>query len=459
MATNDFTLEVTLKQHTPIIHFQHDQEGATLRATEVKPKLDKFIYVNFDLFFAGRQEFDGLRAAFNPEKTDPSPYKIKIYQSSKPSRILIASRLNDGQKKALRGKMPFIENVAFFAEEENIGKLFVKDEKDKKLFHYEKDAENKISKYGLLLGDNDRIQISFFSFNPKVVGILRQIIPYFFAYESFGTRQNKGFGCFSVASIDGEAYEANFRVLLKDLFDFKYFKTIEGVNGGALFTIQRLLTQINEDYKLLKSGNNFGQYKKSLLFLYGVEKLTPPVRWEKRKIKQAIREELVDNKDLFAQTDNSSIADKNGSQSWTEEPSFNYRYLRMALGMAEQYQFITKFEGRNGQPEKDFNNVYIVKTKSENKTIERYRSPIQFKVFDGTIYLLANNLDEGTLNSLKKAMLDFDLYFKAKSEKKPRLIRALFQLGYPENFRIGDFLEFALVKADKKDRVTGYQSF
>ena len=32
-----------LKQQTPMIHFQYNQKGATLRATEVKPKLDKFI--------------------------------------------------------------------------------------------------------------------------------------------------------------------------------------------------------------------------------------------------------------------------------------------------------------------------------------------------------------------------------------------------------------------------------
>ena len=38
-----YKLEFTLKEHTPIIHFQHDQDGATLRATEVKPKLDRFI--------------------------------------------------------------------------------------------------------------------------------------------------------------------------------------------------------------------------------------------------------------------------------------------------------------------------------------------------------------------------------------------------------------------------------
>ena len=28
--------EFTLKQHTPIIHFQHDQEGATIREYETE---------------------------------------------------------------------------------------------------------------------------------------------------------------------------------------------------------------------------------------------------------------------------------------------------------------------------------------------------------------------------------------------------------------------------------------
>lgn len=38
-----YKLPIKLKQHTPIIHFQHKQVGATLRATEVKPKLDRFL--------------------------------------------------------------------------------------------------------------------------------------------------------------------------------------------------------------------------------------------------------------------------------------------------------------------------------------------------------------------------------------------------------------------------------
>ena len=36
-------LTAILKQHTPMIHFQHNESGATLRASEVKPLLDKFI--------------------------------------------------------------------------------------------------------------------------------------------------------------------------------------------------------------------------------------------------------------------------------------------------------------------------------------------------------------------------------------------------------------------------------
>ena len=38
-----FQKEYDLKAHSPLIHFQSDSSGATLRATEVKPKLDRYI--------------------------------------------------------------------------------------------------------------------------------------------------------------------------------------------------------------------------------------------------------------------------------------------------------------------------------------------------------------------------------------------------------------------------------
>ena len=36
-------LEIQLEAQTPILHFQPDTAGATVRASEVKPKLDKFL--------------------------------------------------------------------------------------------------------------------------------------------------------------------------------------------------------------------------------------------------------------------------------------------------------------------------------------------------------------------------------------------------------------------------------
>ncbi len=48
---NPYKLTFKLKQHTPIIHFRYDQTGATLRATELKPKLDKFVlFSQVDIF-------------------------------------------------------------------------------------------------------------------------------------------------------------------------------------------------------------------------------------------------------------------------------------------------------------------------------------------------------------------------------------------------------------------------
>ena len=43
MSDYSFVRTYKLSQQTPLIHFQYDQEGATLRATEVKPKLDAYL--------------------------------------------------------------------------------------------------------------------------------------------------------------------------------------------------------------------------------------------------------------------------------------------------------------------------------------------------------------------------------------------------------------------------------
>jgi len=46
-----------LKQHTPIIHFQADQKGATLRASELKPKLDRFLIDKLKMLENGKPDW------------------------------------------------------------------------------------------------------------------------------------------------------------------------------------------------------------------------------------------------------------------------------------------------------------------------------------------------------------------------------------------------------------------
>ena len=36
-------LTFTLEQHTPMLHFHASQQGATLRATDVKPRFDRWL--------------------------------------------------------------------------------------------------------------------------------------------------------------------------------------------------------------------------------------------------------------------------------------------------------------------------------------------------------------------------------------------------------------------------------
>lgn len=40
---NIYNINIELKQVSPMLHFQGREDGATIRATELKPKLDRFI--------------------------------------------------------------------------------------------------------------------------------------------------------------------------------------------------------------------------------------------------------------------------------------------------------------------------------------------------------------------------------------------------------------------------------
>lgn len=309
---------VELKQHTPLIHFQSKQNGATIRATELKPKIDNFIIeklkkVDPELY----QEYQSVINEDNfPIKARiSSKYKISISIASKP------------HKEEYSREVPYFGN----------------------------------NKDGLLLFKD--IKVKVFSYNEKLVQLVGKVLPYVFVFENFGARQGKGFGSFAPLSMSKDKYENILKLNGNTVVYYKKVKNAESV-----------LKQINRDYNLLKSGFNFkSSYRKSNLFLYVNRK---NIKSEKAMIKSQLKEKHVD---IYK-----SLKGDNERYKRSNLNNYKYRYVRAMLGLAEHFEYQT-----NRQGEKI--NIQIC---DKDQTIERFKSPIQFKVFENNIYLIINDIPE-----------------------------------------------------------------
>lgn len=332
---SNFKLEFTLKQHTPLIHFQSDQSGATLRATELKPKLDRFLL----------EHVKGIPFKTNANGHRSLDYKVKIKENKQSSKSLPNSFL-------------------FFAN--NV----IKEDKDKK--HMVKTST---------------ISVEFFSFKLKVIEAIEKYFNEFMLISNFGARSTKGYGSFSNKQ-DG------LEKILK-----KYYPIVFKLSS----TSNNWENDVDTIHKKLKAGINFKSYHKSLLFQY---MCTKNIRWEKRKIKQEFP--------LLATS-------KNGHEPIDCNTKFDFRYVRAMLGLAG----INEYQGRN-----------IVTITHKNKKIERFASPITYKIIENNIYLLCdrsyeNIMDENFTFTLKGKSFEiktpskneFDLYeFLKFVEKQENLI-------------------------------------
>lgn len=198
---------IELKQLTPMWHFQPDLSGCSLRATEVKPKLDAFLL-----------------------KKSPGLTKYKISNAS-------------GSKVALDYKLSFIapdekttcmtRSPLFFG---NIGK------QQKKLVFYGKEP----------------VRMHIFSFHKELIEAIKNNLCDFFATHSFGTRQDKGFGFFFPNGLTGkpeDAYGAQY------MFKLPY-KEFEPIFNAIYYFHKLIRSGINEGNCYYKSLMYFYADKK-----------------------------------------------------------------------------------------------------------------------------------------------------------------------------------------------------
>ena len=409
-------LEVKLKQHTPLIHFQHDQEGATLRASEVKPKLDKFVltrlcngdyksgtdYAKTKGWLVGKGDHMAL------------DYKMKIVLSGEKEEFLLASYIRRDDINVLGNQgINAISGTSFFAQEKQNGEVCRS--------RAPRDNWARIEKKGILAGN---IHITMISADIDLIEALSTHIQTFFAATNFGTRQSKGFGCFSVLEVvldDKIINLDDIEYLLKRVFKFVYKKQL-----GPNSNMSNVLSTINNDYKLLKSGRT-RPYAKSKLMLYA-ERLNPNIGWDKKFIKANTNGQFLNENNIPYEL---KCEVQHRQAAYTHKNS--YIYYRAVLGLAEQFEFLL-----DNPPQNNPRNKMIVKVKNEE--INRYQSPVIFKVSDDAIYLAGNEVSMDVLDK----PFDFLVNFQNDSGYENEPVDQDNPIRTPNEFSLSEFIEFAI---------------
>jgi hypothetical protein len=350
-----YKLEFTLKQHTPIIHFQHEQDGATLRATEVKPKLDRFIIEKLTGQF-GNNAFELFKA--NPlwknwligNGEHPAlDYKLKIESDGE----ILNSKIEKNYPNYLgnMGKTP--DNKGFVINQSTFVSIFV--------INY--DLKEKITQYFSL----------------------------FLSRTNFGNRTSKGFGCFSLF----DNSETNFEKELLENFGtvFKYIwknSTVDLVEDNKY-----LFRKIQDEYKVLKAGDSRSK-KDSKLRQY-VNKLPVPLEWEKPVI----------------QTDIQSFTPNRLNINWKNK---NFYYVRALLGLADHFEFIQQKVTVHFTPlDKNFERfasplIFKVFDKNLYLTVNNNHNLNQIRRKEIKITYKQNERDvKGVENTLKIPDIDFNI--------------------------------------------------
>ena len=381
-----YKLEFTLKQHTPIIHFQHHQDGATLRASEVKPKLDKFLRERLKQIkpLVYDKHFDLIDSLSDSRKetNTPSPYKLIVLPVNDDSieKFIIASyiprnNIHDYETKGYK----ILDRTPYFADNASLKVNNLQD-----------------SKLGLMLKAGKELKLVFRFFNPQWEEVLVESLPEFFINTNFGSRQSKGFGCFLPSNISLQELENLLKLTFPIAYRSKSFKDLREVFIG-----------IDSVYKNLKSGDRNSDSELRKYF----NELRPVREWEKPSIQEKIAEISRLNIRIRSKTS-------------------NRQFIRALLGLPEIYEY-PKHGGIKAK----------VKP-SIGVAIERYSSPILFKVFEKTVYLTGKE-NENWEMILNKT---FDFEFSQQGRKHGKLEGGI---KTPVEFNLIDFL----TKADRKSVV------
>jgi hypothetical protein len=343
------SLSFLLQQHTPMIHFQHDQAGATLRPSELKAKLDRWIIGKMTGHWglaekrlkAFQDHEEGRYVPWlkrGPKAEHPAlDYQVKV-KIIREHPTLRASERTSKTEEIIRGgkrKLKTAKIPTFFADTGGDGNEF------QLVFH-------------------DLVLVDIHSTNEDLIKHIKEGFAEFLAWTNFGMRQSKGFGSYFLHPKDPHYPDV---VLFQPFYKFEVdvSKNARQYNtNDALDAYYNLFERIDLFYKTLRSGNSYPFYFKSLLWRYLKEE-KEGIQWDKKSIKTYYEEETGNQcpkTHKFQESNNAS------PRLW--QSGKNGELWRDLLGLSTDQSW------KGYHPNKLTKEV-------KNKDVDRLKSPIHFK--------------------------------------------------------------------------------
>lgn len=271
-------LTFNLKQHTPMLHFQASQQGATLRASDVKPRFDRWL-IDQKL----KWDFEKCKKYLIGYPGDPEEKGLseKVKSERKRAISLLKKKFESGFR-ALNYKMRIVR---------------VTDNKPTSTHWLNQNNNKMVSGCPSYFGEemetvmNDcKVSFLFTESSNSLQDIVKPNFAEFINSHNFGTRSTKGYGSFTVEQSDSFPE-------LSISFDKDY-------------KWQDIEKKIELFYKTIRSGINFtkkvkdskgyykreGYYFKSMLYQYVNDKYGQ--HWDKKIIKNCYlgQNDVIDNK-------------------------------------------------------------------------------------------------------------------------------------------------------------------
>lgn len=375
---NDWQKEYKLVQHTPLIHFQHSEPHACLRATEVKPKLDRFLIEQLekdDRFGDGRWKKwfvgDGSQQSFDyMMRITPNSEQVERTQS-------IERAIARAEHRPPNTNLHEIHKNYFgnMASGNNI-----------------QDTIRETFKESLLYKDG--LTLTIRCFIPELLTLIDEHIRGFFMMHNFGTRQRKGFGSFTVDISTEPNAPKGFDLVGKYCPNAYYCKLDGNVNADALLDAVWVLSAF------LRSGFNRGEgnYVRGFVFRY-FQREKNPLANDKACVKQQVLRNVYNEA-------------TRGEHLHPYGNNVRYRYVRGLLGTNENSRFCRAPNAHTP--------VYDIYTHSA-EGIERFPSPLLFKPIGKFVFILPQKMPDKIFGSefyilKKKQEEEYDS--KATSDQK-----------------------------------------